>query len=49
MPDTEHPEIPAAITDSAQAAAMEPPTGEEAVRKMTHEVDTDDMFAPGGE
>ncbi len=49
MPDTEHPEIPAALSDGPQAAGMKPPTGKEAVSKMTHEVDTDDMFAPGGE
>lgn len=46
MPTPDLPEIPAAITDEPQAAAMEPTDGDKAVRKTTHEVDTDDMFNP---
>ena len=41
-----NPELPAAITDQAQAEAMQPAGDEDVVKKMTHEVDTDDMFKP---
>lgn len=47
MPDQPEPEIPAAITDEPQADAMAPVEGAEAVKRMTHEVDTDDMFGSG--
>ena len=44
MPDrTTQPELPAAITDEPQAAAMQPDEGEQLVRKTTHEVETNDM------
>lgn len=49
MPDTEHLEVPAAITDAPQSAPMEPQTDEDAVKPLTNEVDTDDMFVQGGE
>lgn len=49
MPDpTDHPEIPAAITDEPRAAGMEPESGEKAMKKMTHEVDSDDMYSVAG-
>ena len=43
MPDPISPEVPAALTDDPQAEAMAPP---DTVKKMTHEVDADDMFEP---
>lgn len=49
MTDPEHPEIPSAITDEPQATGMEPQSGEQAVKKVTHEIDSDDMFVQGGE
>lgn len=44
MPDPIEPPVPVAITDGPQAEAMEPTDGPDAVKKTTHEVDTDDMF-----
>lgn len=44
MAEPDIPELPAAITDAPQAAAMEPQEGSAIVKKVTHEVDTDDMF-----
>lgn len=47
MPDPiPHPELPAALTDEPQAAAMQPDEGEQLVRKTTHEVEPGDMTGP---
>lgn len=43
MPDPVKTEIPAAITDGPQAQAMQPVDDAEAVKKMTHDSDSDDM------
>jgi hypothetical protein len=45
MPDPIIPDVPAALTDEPQAAAMAPADEEQGVRKTTHEIDTDDMFS----
>ena len=48
-PET-HPEVSAALNDGPQAAGMQPQDDTpDAVKRMTHEVDTDDMFVQGGE
>ena len=47
MPDPIDPDVPAALTNEPQSDTLAPTEGRDAVRKMTHEVDTDDMFGPG--
>ena len=44
MADPLDPELPAALPDEPQSEAMMPLEGRDAVKKMTHDVDTDDMF-----
>lgn len=44
MPDPINPAIPAAPADEAQEEVLSRPEGDDLVKKMTHEVDTDDMF-----
>ena len=46
MSDPIDPPIPTALPDEPQGEPVTSADGSDAVKKMTHDVDTDDMFTP---